>query len=212
MGEVLISVSLFDNARNLFMQQQKKKCRLNACVAGRWIKRNGKEIARNWGRARQSVWGVPKCRGKAADRWRGRYKGIQCAFPSLHLITSFLSFFLSFRLSVCLSLRSLRHALCFLLFTNVTKKICVKYTRTQLEDDLVALQKKLKSTEDELDKYSEALKDAQEKLELAEKKAADVSIESEESPQSSCSLLHHTLSLCHLFWVVDLSELVINWY
>ena len=41
---------------------------------------------------------------------------------------------------------------------------------------MVALQKKLKGTEDELDKYSEALKDAQEKLELAEKKAADVSI------------------------------------
>ena len=40
---------------------------------------------------------------------------------------------------------------------------------------MVALQKKLKGTEDELDKYSEALKDAQEKLELAEKKAADVS-------------------------------------
>lgn len=38
------------------------------------------------------------------------------------------------------------------------------------------MQKKLKGTEDELDKYSEALKDAQEKLELAEKKAADVSI------------------------------------
>jgi len=39
----------------------------------------------------------------------------------------------------------------------------------------VSLQKKLKATEDELDKYSEALKDAQEKLELAEKKATDVS-------------------------------------
>lgn len=36
------------------------------------------------------------------------------------------------------------------------------------------MQKKLKGTEDELDKYLEALKDAQEKLELAEKKAADV--------------------------------------
>lgn len=48
----------------------------------------------------------------------------------------------------------------------------------QLEDDLVALQKKLKATEDELDKYSEALKDAQEKLELAEKKATDVSLDS----------------------------------
>lgn len=47
---------------------------------------------------------------------------------------------------------------------------------SQLEDDLVALQKKLKGTEDELDKYSEALKDAQEKLELAEKKATDVSL------------------------------------
>lgn len=40
----------------------------------------------------------------------------------------------------------------------------------------MALQKKLKATEDELDKYSEALKDAQEKLELAEKKATDVSL------------------------------------
>lgn len=46
---------------------------------------------------------------------------------------------------------------------------------SQLEDELVSLQKKLKATEDELDKYSEALKDAQEKLELAEKKATDVS-------------------------------------
>lgn len=45
----------------------------------------------------------------------------------------------------------------------------------QLEDELATMQKKLKGTEDELDKYSEALKDAQEKLELAEKKAADVS-------------------------------------
>lgn len=42
---------------------------------------------------------------------------------------------------------------------------------------MVALQKKLKGTEDELDKYSEALKDAQEKLELADKKATDVSKE-----------------------------------
>lgn len=39
------------------------------------------------------------------------------------------------------------------------------------------MQKKLKGTEDELDKYSEALKDAQEKLEVADKKAADVSSE-----------------------------------
>lgn len=49
-------------------------------------------------------------------------------------------------------------------------------TNYQLEDDLVALQKKLKGTEDELDKYSESLKDAHEKLELAEKKATDVSL------------------------------------
>lgn len=37
------------------------------------------------------------------------------------------------------------------------------------------LQKKMKQTEDELDKFSEGLKDAQEKLELSEIKAADVS-------------------------------------
>lgn len=45
----------------------------------------------------------------------------------------------------------------------------------QLEDELLAQQKKLKGTEDELDKYSEALKDAQEKLDLSEKKATEVS-------------------------------------
>lgn len=54
----------------------------------------------------------------------------------------------------------------------------------KLEDDLVALQKKLKATEDELDKYSEALKDAQEKLELAEKKATDVSWDARQGPTS----------------------------
>lgn len=46
----------------------------------------------------------------------------------------------------------------------------------------MSLQKKLKGTEDELDKYSEALKDAQEKLELAEKKATDVSARSHRLP------------------------------
>lgn len=51
----------------------------------------------------------------------------------------------------------------------------VVFATFQLEDELLALQKKLKGTEVELDKYSEALKDAQEKLELSEKKAADVS-------------------------------------
>lgn len=45
----------------------------------------------------------------------------------------------------------------------------------QNDDALIQMQKKLKGTEDELDKYSEALKDAQEKLEVADKKAADVS-------------------------------------
>jgi hypothetical protein len=49
----------------------------------------------------------------------------------------------------------------------------------------VSLQKKLKGTEDELDKYSEALKDAQEKLELAEKKATDVSARSHCRPHLS---------------------------
>ena len=47
---------------------------------------------------------------------------------------------------------------------------------SQHEDELLQMQKKLKGTEDELDKYSEALKDAQEKLEVADKKAADVSV------------------------------------
>ncbi|KAK7796040.1 hypothetical protein U0070_012539 [Myodes glareolus] len=45
----------------------------------------------------------------------------------------------------------------------------------QVEEELTHLQRKLKGTEDELDKHSEDLKDAQEKLELAEKKASDVS-------------------------------------
>lgn len=63
-------------------------------------------------------------------------------------------------------------------------------TNTQLEDDLVALQKKLKGTEDELDKYSEALKDAQEKLELAEKKATDVSSGEGETHWRHCASSH----------------------
>lgn len=46
---------------------------------------------------------------------------------------------------------------------------------SQLEEELFDVQKKMKQTEDELDKFSEGLKDAQEKLELSEKKAADVS-------------------------------------
>lgn len=51
----------------------------------------------------------------------------------------------------------------------------IVFVLLQLEDELLDLQKKLKQTEDELDKFSEGLKDAQEKLELSEKKAADVS-------------------------------------
>lgn len=53
----------------------------------------------------------------------------------------------------------------------------------------MALQKKLKSTEDELDKYSEALKDAQEKLELAEKKATDVSLGTKAQSGNSCLIV-----------------------
>ncbi len=53
-------------------------------------------------------------------------------------------------------------------------RLCVDLP-PQHEDELLQmqkkLQKKLKGTEDELDKYSEALKDAQ----VADKKAADVS-------------------------------------
>lgn len=48
---------------------------------------------------------------------------------------------------------------------------------SQLEEEQQALQKKLKGTEDEVEKYSESVKDAQEKLEQAEKKATDVSVD-----------------------------------
>lgn len=58
---------------------------------------------------------------------------------------------------------------------HITCLISISSVCPQLEDELLALQKKLKGTEDELDKFSEALKDAQEKLELSEKKATDVS-------------------------------------
>lgn len=62
---------------------------------------------------------------------------------------------------------------------------------------MVALQKKLKGTEDELDKYSEALKDAQEKLELAEKKATDVSKRGSQC-HLSCTELPHTFIISPL--------------
>lgn len=51
------------------------------------------------------------------------------------------------------------------------------------------MQKKLKGTEDELDKYSEALKDAQEKLEVADKKAADVSSMIPKVQNTVCGIL-----------------------
>lgn len=50
--------------------------------------------------------------------------------------------------------------------------VCVSL---QLEEEVMEMQKKLKGTEDEVEKYSESVKDAQERLELAEKKATDVS-------------------------------------
>ncbi len=62
---------------------------------------------------------------------------------------------------------------------------------------MVALQKKLKGTEDELDKYSEALKDAQEKLELAEKKATDVSKEGIHSGTVPAPRCLTSLFSCH---------------
>lgn len=73
---------------------------------------------------------------------------------------------------------------------------------------MVALQKKLKGTEDELDKYSEALKDAQEKLELAEKKAADVSKEGVQQWHHSCTTLLHTF--IHLFITVCVCEAIVQ--
>ena len=45
----------------------------------------------------------------------------------------------------------------------------------EVEGELGGLQKKVEGTGGGLGKYSEALKDAQEKLELSEKKATDVS-------------------------------------
>lgn len=61
------------------------------------------------------------------------------------------------------------------LYCECDTTLCLFSRNRQHEDELLQMQKKLKGTEDELDKYSEALKDAQEKLEVADKKAADVS-------------------------------------
>lgn len=46
----------------------------------------------------------------------------------------------------------------------------------QVEEELMGQQKKMKSTEDELDKLSEGLRSAQEKLDMSEKTASDVSV------------------------------------
>lgn len=88
-----------------------------------------------------------------------------------------LSFSLSLRLSVssALALLPLHDHVACCTFSCLPSPLHHFPPVSQLEDELVALQKKLKGTEDELDKYSESLKDAQEKLELAEKKATDVS-------------------------------------
>ena len=62
------------------------------------------------------------------------------------------------------------------------------------------MQKKLKGTEDELDKYSTALKDATEKLEMADKKAADVSnlpLSSSFYPPSLSYMYAHTHTHTH---------------
>ncbi|GCC40785.1 hypothetical protein chiPu_0024481, partial [Chiloscyllium punctatum] len=42
-----------------------------------------------------------------------------------------------------------------------------------VEEELMSQQKKMKGTEDELDKLSEGLKNAQEKLQASEKTASD---------------------------------------
>ena len=68
------------------------------------------------------------------------------------------------------------------------------------------LQKKMKQTEDELDKYSEGLKDAQEKLELADKKATDVSgtsiscthIRTHMQHTYTCTQVTHTYTHTHM--------------
>ncbi|KAJ8345420.1 hypothetical protein SKAU_G00296130 [Synaphobranchus kaupii] len=66
---------------------------------------------------------------------------------------------------------------------TANRKLSLSEGNRKLDDELAGLQKKLKGTEDELDKYSEALKDAQEKLELSEKKATDVSTKAWDLPE-----------------------------
>lgn len=92
--------------------------------------------------------------------------------PSLSLS---LSVRLSFSVSSALALLPLHDHVACCTFSCLPSPLRHFPPVSQLEDELVALQKKLKGTEDELDKYSESLKDAQEKLELADKKATDVS-------------------------------------
>lgn len=104
---------------------------------------------------------------------------ILCAWASLTFLL-FLSPVLSSSLLSCLFLYALLRLCAFTPLHLITADHIWNYPHwkwPQLEDELAGLQKKLKGTEDELDKYSESLKDAQEKLELAEKKATDVSRE-----------------------------------
>lgn len=59
-------------------------------------------------------------------------------------------------------------------YSRVTNHDTRALSLPQLEEEQQGLQKKLKGTEDEVEKYSESVKEAQEKLEQAEKKATDV--------------------------------------
>lgn len=89
---------------------------------------------------------------------------------------------------------------------------------------MLGLQKKLKGVEDELDKYSESLKDAQEKLEQAEKKAADVServtlvhIKTKltrcyTETQVSCCSLHVLFHTCMSQLTSGVSPIHLNYY
>lgn len=136
-----------------------------------------------------------------------RYRALAASKEDLTVSPSF-SLCLSFSVSSALTpLRLHGHAACCT-FSCPPSPLHHFPPISQLEDELVALQKKLKATEDELDKYSESLKDAQEKLELADKKATDVSYPhpfrhkpKRETTHSLCSgqpglLLSSTAKLC----------------
>jgi len=105
-----------------------------------------------------------------------RYRAVAASKENLTVSPSLsLSVRLSFSVSSALALLPLHDHIACCTFSCPPSPLHHFPPESQLEDELVALQKKLKGTEDELDKYSESLKDAQEKLELADKKATDVS-------------------------------------